>query len=160
MKIARDTVVLLHYRLSDGEQNVIESTAEGGPIAYLHGHNNMIAGFEQAMEGHSAGEQFTINLTAEQAYGQRRDNAVSRVPVKHLQGSRHWKKGMVAWVETEQGSRQVTIVKMGRFMADVDTNHPLAGKTLCFDIDIQDVRPASAEEIAHGHAHGTGGHQH
>ncbi|MDK2779135.1 MAG: peptidylprolyl isomerase [Pseudomonadota bacterium] len=160
MKIARDTVVLLHYRLSDGEQNFIESTAEGGPIAYLHGHNNMIAGFEQAMEGHSAGEQFTINLSAEQAYGQRRDNAVTRVPVKHLQGSRQWKKGMVAWVETEQGSRQVTIVKMGRFMADVDTNHPLAGKTLCFEVDIQDVRPASAEEIAHGHAHGTGGHQH
>lgn len=67
---------------------------------------------------------------------------------------------MVAVVNTEQGQRQVTVVKVGMFKAEVDTNHPLAGKTLSFDIDVMDVRAASAEEIEHGHAHGVGGHHH
>ncbi|MEK9766370.1 MAG: peptidylprolyl isomerase, partial [Thalassolituus sp.] len=81
-------------------------------------------------------------------------------PVKHLQGAKVWKKGMVASVHTEQGMRQVTIVKVGRFMADVDTNHPFAGKTLQFEVDVVAVREATAEELDHGHAHGVGGHQH
>ena len=75
-------------------------------------------------------------------------------------GAKKWKPGMVAVVNTEQGQRQVTVVKVGMFKAEVDTNHPLAGKTLSFDIDIIDVRAASAEEIEHGHAHGVGGHHH
>jgi len=163
MKITRNTVVLLHYSLYDADNQLIESTSSspgGEPIAYLHGHNSMIAGFEEAMEGHEESEQLSFTLTPEQAYGERHEDAVTRVPVKHLQGSNKWHKGMVAWVETEQGTRQVTIVKMGRFMADVDTNHPLAGKTLRFDVSILQVRAATDEEIAHGHAHGAGGHQH
>jgi FKBP-type peptidyl-prolyl cis-trans isomerase SlyD len=75
-------------------------------------------------------------------------------------GAKKWKPGMVAVVNTEQGQRQVTVVKVGMFKAEVDTNHPLAGKTLSFDIDVIDVRAASNEEIEHGHAHGVGGHHH
>ena len=67
---------------------------------------------------------------------------------------------MIATVQTENGQRQVNIVKLGKFMAKVDTNHPLAGQTLHFDIEVIDVRAASAEEVSHGHAHGVGGHQH
>ncbi|UXD86291.1 FKBP-type peptidyl-prolyl cis-trans isomerase [Thalassolituus hydrocarboniclasticus] len=163
MIIAKDTVVQLHYSLFDEQDQLIESTnkdAGGEAIAYLHGHNNMIAGFEQAVAGKEAGEHISITLTPDQAYGERQADTVTRVPVKHLQGAKNWKKGMVAWVETEQGTRQVTIVKVGRFMADVDTNHPLAGKTLKFEVDIVAVREATAEEIAHKHAHGAGGHQH
>jgi len=66
----------------------------------------------------------------------------------------------VVSVQTNQGVRQVTVVKVGKFNVDADTNHPLAGKTLTFDIEIMEVRAASAEEKAHGHAHGVGGHQH
>lgn len=160
MTIAKDTVVQLHYSLFDEQNSLIESTTGSHPLAYLHGHDNMIPGFEQAMEGKAAGEHVSITLTPEQAYGQRQEDAVQRVPVKHLTGAKVWKKGMTAVVHTEQGPRQVTIVKVGRFMADVDTNHPLAGKTIRFEVDIADVRPATAEEIAHGHAHGVGGHQH
>ncbi|MCA6064281.1 FKBP-type peptidyl-prolyl cis-trans isomerase [Thalassolituus marinus] len=163
MKIAKDTVVQLHYSLFDAEGNMIESTTQGNhkdPVAYLHGHNNMIKGFESEVEGMEAGAEGSFTLAPAQAYGERHDNAVARVPVKHLQGAKNWKKGMTAWVETDQGTRQVTIVKMGRFMADVDTNHPLAGKTLRFDVRIESVRHATPEEIDHGHAHGVGGHQH
>ncbi len=67
---------------------------------------------------------------------------------------------MSATVQTDQGNRQVTIVKMGKFMATVDTNHPLAGKVVTFDIGIKGIREATAEEIQHGHAHGAGGHHH
>lgn len=160
MNISKDSVVQLHYSLFDEQDNLIEKTEDGQPIAYLHGHGNMIAGFEQAMEGKALAEHVSITLSPEQAYGQRQAEAVARVPVKHLQGAKVWKKGMNAVVHTEQGPRQVTVIKVGRFMADVDTNHPLAGKTIRFEVDIADIRPATAEEIAHGHAHGVGGHQH
>ena len=75
-------------------------------------------------------------------------------------GAKRWRPGMVATVQTEQGQKQVTIVKPGKFMAEVDNNHPLAGQTLHFDIEIVDIREATAEEIAHKHVHGAGGHHH
>jgi len=160
MIVAKDTVVQLHYTLKDDQGNQIESTAGLDPIAYLQGHHNMIPGFESAVEGKQAGDHVDITVTPENGYGERIEGSVQRVPVKHLQGAKKWKKGMIASVHTEQGERQVTIVKLGRFMADVDTNHPFAGKTLHFEVDIVDVRHATPEEIDHGHAHGIGGHQH
>lgn len=159
MQISKNTVVQFHYRLSD-EQGQIENSREHQPVLYLHGHPGLIDGLSNALEGHQAGDSFSITLSPEQAYGERRENAIQRVPVKHLQGARKWQPGMTAVVETENGAVQVTVSKVGLKMADIDTNHPLAGKTLTFDIEILDVRAASEEEIAHGHAHGVGGHQH
>ena len=80
--------------------------------------------------------------------------------MKHLQGAKKWKKGMVGVVQTEQGRKQVTVVKAGKFMVTVDSNHPFAGKALTFEVNIVDIRDATAEEINHGHAHGVGGHHH
>jgi FKBP-type peptidyl-prolyl cis-trans isomerase SlyD len=152
--ITKNSVVELHYRLSHASGESIESTFDGGePITYLHGDDQMIPGFEAQMEGHTAGDEFDFTLSAADAYGLRQENAVVRVPIKHLQGNKRWKAGMLAVVETAQGARQVTILKVGKFMADVDTNHPLAGKDLTFAVNIVSVREASAEELAHGHAH-------
>jgi FKBP-type peptidyl-prolyl cis-trans isomerase SlyD len=86
-----------------------------------------------------------------------------RIPIKHLHSSEKkpkWKVGMTAVVNSEQGQREVTILKVGKFMVTIDTNHPLAGKTLQFELQVEDVRMASDEEIEHGHAHGAGGHHH
>jgi FKBP-type peptidyl-prolyl cis-trans isomerase SlyD len=160
MHIAQDTVVQLHYDLSDDQGESIESTRSGEPLLYLQGHGNMLPAFEQAMQGHEAGEQFRIELSAEQAYGPASEPVMQRVPVKHLQGAKRWRPGMVGVIHTDQGMRQVTVKKVGKFMADVDISHPLAGRNLCFDVEVIAVRPASAEEIAHRHAHGVGGHQH
>jgi len=80
--------------------------------------------------------------------------------MKHLQGSKKWKKGMVGVVHTKQGNKRVTVIKPGKFMVLVDFNHPFAGKTLTFAVQIVDIRDATEEEIAHGHAHGIGGHHH
>ncbi|MEZ5524800.1 MAG: peptidylprolyl isomerase [Pseudomonadales bacterium] len=160
MQIEKNKVVQFTYKLSDEAGQLLEASEDGQPVAYLHGHNNMLPGLENKLEGRSAGENFEITLAPADAYGERREDSEQRVPVKHLQGAKKWKPGMIATVQTDQGARQVTVVKLGKFMVTVDTNHPFAGKTLNFDINILDVRDATDEEVAHGHAHGVGGHQH
>lgn len=160
MQIADDKVVQFHYVLKDDQGQQLESSQGRDPLAYLHGHDNMMPGLENAMAGKAKGDSFSVTLAPADAYGERQDGLTQRVPVKHLQGAKKWAPGMVAVVNTDKGQRQVTIVKVGRFMADVDLNHPLAGQTLTFEVEIVDVRDASDDEIAHGHAHGVGGHHH
>ena len=164
MKIIDKTVVQFHYTLKDESGKTLESSVSADPLAYLHGYNNMLVGVEKALTDKVAGDEFSITLQPEDAYGERKEDMVQRVPVKHLQGlsskNAKWKAGMTAVVETEQGQRQVTVVKAGRFMITVDINPPLAGKVLTFDLKVVDVREATAEEIEHGHAHGVGGHHH
>lgn len=160
MSITKDKVVQFNYTLKDEQGNVIESNEGQAPIAYLHGHNNMMPGVEKALEGKETGATFTVTLPAAETYGERLADAEQRISVKHLQGAKVWKPGMIAVVNTEHGQRQVTVLKVGKFMATVDTNHPLAGRELTFDLEVKDVRDASAEEVAHGHAHGDGGHHH
>lgn len=160
MKITKDSVVQFHYTLKNDEGELIESSEGLEPTASLHGHGSMIKGMEKAMEGREAGDEFSISVEPEDGYGERFDDSIQRIPVKHLIGKQPWRPGMIATVQTEKGQRQVSIVKVGKFMVKVDTNHPLAGQTLHFDIQIVNVREASAEEISHGHAHGAGGHQH
>ncbi len=160
MKIAHNSVVQFNYRLNDEAGAPVEASDPGEPVAYLHGHGNLISGLEKALEGRESGAQFSVTLPPEEAYGARQADAVQRIAVKHLRGARRWQPGMVAEVETDHGPRQVQIIKVGKFMADVDTNHPLAGKTLTFEIEVVAVREATEEELAHGHAHGAGGHHH
>ncbi|MEZ9823168.1 peptidylprolyl isomerase [Shewanella sp. 10N.286.45.A1] len=160
MSIKDDSVVQFNYTLRDEQGEVLESNEGLDPIAYLHGHDNMMPGVENALVGKEVGAKFSVTLPASETYGERNEEAEQRVSVKHLQGAKVWKAGMRALINTDQGQRQVTIIKMGKFMATVDVNHPLAGRELTFDLEVADVRDATSEEIAHGHAHGKGGHQH
>lgn len=160
MKITKDSVVQFNYVLKDADGSVLEETNTDQPLAYLQGYNNMLAGVENALQGHQANESVTVTLAPEDAYGTVRKDALMKVPVKHLQGAKKWRPGMIATVNLEKGQGQVTVVKMGRFMVTIDSNHPFAGKTLTFEMNIVDVRQATANEIAHKHAHGAGGHQH
>ncbi len=160
MIISKDKVVQFYYTLRDEAGELLESNVGADPVAYLHGHKNMMPGVEKALEGREVGEEFTATLPPEETYGLRREDSEQRVPVKHLMGAKKWKPGMMAVVQTEQGQRQVTVMKVGKFMVTVDTNHPMAGKTLTFELIVADVRDATSEEIAHGHAHGIGGHHH
>ncbi|MCC6706120.1 MAG: peptidylprolyl isomerase [Gammaproteobacteria bacterium] len=159
MPIDKDSVVSFHYRLRvDGEQ--VEDSHEGEPLAYLHGHGNIIPGLESAMAGKEAGENFSTTIAPEMAYGPRREDAVARVQMKHVLTKGRLAPGQPIMVNTEHGPRQVRVLKPGKFVVDVDANHPMAGATLNFDIEIVEVRAASAEELAHGHVHGAGGHHH
>lgn len=161
MNIQNDRVVTLFYRLTEKDGQDLEDNSEGVPLAYLHGHRNLLPALEEALTGLAAGDTTCVVLPPEKAYGVRRENAAQRVPVKHLiSAPKKLKPGLVVQVQTEQGAKAVTVIKSGRFMVDVDFNHPFAGKTLQFDIKIDSVREATKEELEHRHAHGVGGHHH
>lgn len=160
MNISKHTVASFHYTLRDGDGQELESSRDDQPTAYLHGASNIIPGLEAALEGKAPGDHVEVALSAEEAYGQRREGAVQRVPVKHLIYRGKLRAGATVQMNTQRGAIPVTVIKVGRHTAEVDTNHPLAGQNLSFEIDIVQVRPASSEEISHGHAHGVGGHQH
>ncbi len=160
MQIDKHSVVSFHYTLSDENGQQLESSLGGDPSLYLHGADNIISGLEAAMAGRSAGDSFSVTLAPEQAYGVRRDDQQQRMPAKYLKHEGKLRPGQVVRFNTDQGPRTATVVKVGKFSVDVDLNHPLAGRTLTFAIEIEDVRAATEEEIAHGHAHGPGGHQH
>ena len=92
--------------------------------------------------------------------GERKPDQVQRIPAKHFRDAKHLQPGRMVSIQTRRGPVQATVIKVGRFNVDVDTNHPLAGQTLTFDVEVTDVRDASAEEISHGHVHGAGGVNH
>jgi FKBP-type peptidyl-prolyl cis-trans isomerase SlyD len=160
MQIEQNKVVVFHYTLTDEQESFNETSRDAEPVAYLHGHRNIVPGLETAMAGRQAGDTFSVTLTPEEAYGPRNEEAVQRVPIKHLVRPGKLAPGQMVTVNTTQGQRAARVVKVGRFNVDIDLNHPLAGHTLSFDIEIIEVRDASAEEIRHKHAHGPGGHDH
>jgi FKBP-type peptidyl-prolyl cis-trans isomerase SlyD len=160
VNIGSETVAVFHYTLRNAEGEELESSRSGDPTAYLHGARNIIPGLEAAMSGKAAGDIFSATIQPEQAYGLPNPDKVQRVPVKHLLFEGKLRPGMVVQLNTNDGRVPVTVTKAGRHSADVDTNHPLAGETLTFDIEVIEVRAATAEELSHGHAHGPGGHHH
>lgn len=162
MKVETNKVVSFHYSVSDGTDASIDSSRERGePLAVLIGQHNIIAGLENALLGREAGDRFEVVIAPAEAYGERRANFTQRVPKKYFQDSESLRPGMSTVLNTrENGPRMVVVQKIGSSVIDVDMNHPLAGKTLTFDVEVVDVRDASAEEIAHRHAHGAGGHEH
>jgi FKBP-type peptidyl-prolyl cis-trans isomerase SlyD len=164
MSVSANKVVSFHYRLHQVDGELLEESYGAEPTLYLHGHNNLLAALEEVMEGKNIGDKFEVTLTPEQGYGQRREGAVQRVPIKHLHEhekiKNRLKPGMKVAVNTQHGPWEAVVLKVGKFNVDIDSNHPLAGKHLKFEIEIADLRDATEEELAHGHAHGVGGHNH
>jgi FKBP-type peptidyl-prolyl cis-trans isomerase SlyD len=161
MQIENGSVVSFFYTLSDTAGNAIESNRDSDATVYLHGANNIVPKLEAAFAGKKAGDHFELTLGPLDAYGERRDNTIQRVPAKYLTHTgKKLVPGQAVQLSTSEGVTLVTVVKVGKFSVDVDTNHPLAGQTLNYAIDIVDVRAATDDEKAHKHAHGVGGHQH
>lgn len=160
MKIEKNKVVQFNYVLSDASGEELERSEQGKPSAYLHGYGNILFGLEAAMQGRQAGDVVDVTLPPERAYGLRREGARQRVPIKHLLSKGKLRPGMIVKINSDQGPKDATVIKVGKFNVDIDSNHPLAGQELTFKIDILDVRDATDEEKAHGHAHGVGGHSH
>ena len=159
MKIEKNRVVRFHYTVSEPGQPPVESSKDREPMAILAGHGNIIPGLEEAMMGREAGESFEVTVEPEQAYGERREGLVQRVPKKHFREAR-LVPGMQVVLNTSMGPRAVSVLKVGMTVVDVDLNHPMAGKTLVFQVEVVEVREAGAEEIDHGHVHGEGGTSH
>ena len=129
-------------------------------MTYLHGKSNIIPGLEQALAGKSAGDTIEVAVPPEQGYGPRSDALVQILPRSRFAEAGELAPGMQLRASGPQGARVVTIVRVERDFITVDANHPLAGRTLHFSVEVADVRKATHEEIAHGHVHGPGGHHH
>ena len=160
MQIAANTVAAFHYTLTNTAGDVIDSSRGREPLEYLHGAGNIVPGLEKAMEGRAAGDRFQVEVAAEEGYGQRHEGLVQVVPKDAFRGVETIEVGMQFQASGPQGTMSVQITKVDGDEVTVDGNHPLAGETLNFDIEVATVRAASEEELAHGHAHGAGGHQH
>lgn len=162
MKASKDTVVSFHYSVDDGSGSPLEDSRPGGqPLQVLLGRGQLIPGMEQALFEREAGEHFEVEVEPEQGYGLRNEGMIQRVPKKYFHDAARLKPGMSTVLSLKQGGqRAVTVHKLGMSTIDVDLNHPMAGKTLSFVIDVVDVREATPEELAHGHAHAPGMHDH
>ena len=159
MQVTRDTVVTLHYTLT-GDDGAVIDASRGEPLSYLHGHGNLIPGLEKALEGVSAGFQSRVSLEPEDGYGERRDEMVIGVARDQFDPAMKLETGVQVQANGPQGPVVFTIVEVGEDEVTLDGNHPLAGTRLHFDVEVTDVRAATAEELAHGHVHGPGGHHH
>lgn len=159
MELTKDIVGLFEYTLTNEAGETLDES-NGEPLAYLHGHGNIIPGLESQMEGKKVGDKFTAKVSAEEGYGARVEQLVQEVPVAMFQGVDNIEVGMRFEAQSEHGTHSVEVTKVEGDKVTVDGNHPLAGVNLSFDIEITGVRAATDEEIEHGHAHGEGGHQH
>ncbi len=160
MEITADRVVLIHYTLKDDAGNVIDTSAGAEPLAYIQGHGNLVAGLEKALEGKQDGSNLAVSVTPEEGYGKYDSKLIQRVPKRTLQSAGAIKKGMQFQGRTDDGMRLFTVTAVIGDMVTLDGNHPLADKTLHFDVQVVSVREATSEELEHGHVHGAGGHHH
>lgn len=150
----------MHYTLTNNKGEVLDSSQGGDPLTYLHGSGNIIPGLEKALTGKQIGDKLQVTVEPAEGYGVHDPALVQQVPKRAFQGVPNIEPGMTFHAQSSQGPMRVTVTAVQGDMVTVDGNHPLAGETLNFDVEITEVRAATLEEIAHGHVHGPGGHHH
>ena len=162
MTITENKVVLIHYTLKDSAGETLDSSEGREPLAFIQGIGNIIVGLEEALAGKAIGDKVSATIEPEKAYGVRVDENVHIVPLSSFQadGDEKLVEGMQVRVETNEGVSIADVAKIDGEEVTLDLNHPLAGETLFFDVEIIDVREATKQELEHGHAHGPGGHHH
>jgi FKBP-type peptidyl-prolyl cis-trans isomerase SlyD len=156
MEITKHTVAAIHYTLTDNQGNVLDSSSGREPLHYIQGIGNLILGMEEGLEGKKKGDKFQIKVSPERGYGVKDPAMMQKVPVTAFGGEKV-QVGMK--FQTNQG-QVVTVTEVSTETVTVDANHELAGVELNFDVEVIEVRHATAEEISHGHVHGPGGHHH
>jgi FKBP-type peptidyl-prolyl cis-trans isomerase SlyD len=160
MHVAKHKVVSINYTLKDDAGAVLDSSTGGDPLAYIHGIGNLVPGLERELEGKQAGDKLKVSIAAQDGYGERDAELVQQVPKRMFDGANAIEPGMRFHAMGEGGVRVVTVTRVVGDMVTVDGNHPLAGQTLHFDVEVMAVRDATREELDHGHVHGPDGHHH
>jgi len=156
MQITKNKVAAIHYTLRDNDGKVIDSSEGRDPLYYLHGAGNLILGMEEGLEGKKKGDKLQLKIEPAKGYGEKDPAMVQKVP-RSAFGGQEVRPGMK--FSTNHGN-VVTVTHVGLEEITVDANHELAGVELNFDVEVMEVRDASAEEVTHGHVHGAGGHHH
>lgn len=156
MKIAKNAVVSFHYTLSNNDGEVLDSSEGHEAFTYLQGGQMIVPGLEAQMEGKAKGDKFKAVVSPELGYGEFDKQLLQRVPLDRF-GGQTVEKGM----QFQAGEHSVvTVEEITETDVLVNGNHPLAGVTLNFEVEVTDVRDATSDEVAHGHVHGPGGHHH
>jgi FKBP-type peptidyl-prolyl cis-trans isomerase SlyD len=160
MQVSNNTAVSIHYTLTKDDGEVIDSSIGHEPLSYLHGTGSIIAGLEKVLHEKHVGDKFTANIPASDAYGQIFEERIQVISREMFEGIDNIEVGMQFHADVSEGPGIVSVIAIDGENITIDGNHPLAGMPLNFDIEVIEVRPATAEEIEHGHIHGAGGHHH
>jgi FKBP-type peptidyl-prolyl cis-trans isomerase SlyD len=161
MLIADQHVVAIDYTLTNDAGEVIDSSAGSEPLVYLHGAGNIVPGLENALTGKVADDELDVSIEPEDAYGEYSAELITTIGREMFEGVDELQVGMQFHASAPDGGMQiVTIRDIDGEDVTIDGNHPLAGQQLNFKVNVVSVRAASEEEVAHGHVHGEGGHQH
>lgn len=156
MQIADNKVISIHYTLTNDSGAVLDQSSSDQPLVYLHGAGNIIPGLENALTGKAAGDKLNVTIQPTDAYGERMDQMIQTVPRSMFEGIEKVELGMQFHAEGNTGPVVVTVTQIDGDNITIDGNHPLAGETLTFDVEVSAVRDATADELEHGHIHGHG----
>jgi len=160
MNVGDGKVVLIHYTLRNAQGAVLGSSDGGEPIAYLHGDGGIVPGLEDALTGKAAGDRVDVVVAPEKGYGLRDERLVQMIPRDRFPDTAGLARGQQFHADGPHGGRLLTVTRVEKDLVAVDANHPLAGKSLHFSVEVAEVRKATREEVTHGHVHGPGGHKH
>ncbi len=161
MAIEQNKVITLNFTLTDDHGNVLDSTEKGGPFSYISGSNMVLPKLEEAVNGMLIGSKKALKLEAKDGYGNYNDDAIQVVGKENFPEDFVLEVGMEYMASNPDGVQMPFVISnVDGEEITVDFNHPLAGKNLNFDIELLNVRDATAEELSHGHVHGEGGHHH
>ena len=154
MQIEKNKVVSIHYTLTDNAGKVIDSSDGRDPLLYIQGIGNIIPGLEEALEGKSKADKLDVTVSPDKGYGNRDERMVQSIPRSNIDGIEDIQVGMQLQAQSPDGQMSLlTVTKVEDETVTVDGNHPLAGETLNFAVEIVDIRDATKDELAHGHAH-------
>jgi len=154
MKNTENPVVSIHYTLTNKAGEKLDSSVGAEPLSYLHGAGNIIPGLESALSESSVGDKLIVTIEAADAYGERNEEQIQTVSKEMFKGMDNIKVGMQFQADSSSGPAIVTITKVEDDDITIDGNHPLAGEQLTFDVEVMDIRSATATEMEHGHIHG------
>ena len=147
-------VVSMHYKLSDDDGNVLDTSEGATPLTYLHGAGNIIPGLENALKGKTEGDNVQVKVQPADGYGEVNPELVQVVQRESFQGVEKVEAGMAFEAQRQDGSAQrIVVTKVDGDNITIDANHALAGRVLHFDVDIVEIRDATKEELDHGHVH-------
>ena len=159
--IIKDSVVSMTYVLTNGSGEELDRANKDEPFTYLHGHSQIVPGLEKALAGALVGTQKKVVVTPAEGYGEIEDKLRTTASRKQFPEDAELSVGMRFAADDNDGQPIIfTITDLTADEVSLDGNHPLAGETLHFEVEVVGVRQASAEELAHGHAHGPDGHHH
>ena len=156
MQITNKLAVSIHYILTDSTGKQLDSSRDEDLMVYLHGSGQIIPGLENALLGKKAGDKFKTTIAPVDAYGEKREDMLQIVPMTMFEGMDKVEVGMQFHADASKGVNVVTVTKVDGDEVTIDGNHPLAGESLTFDVEVMDIRPATEDELSHKHIHGEG----